>query len=955
MAINSSSGNNIKKSIISANQNKICLYKIQEFYIFEDQMYFGMNLLKKYENILKNGLEDYVVDEFYYYRPEYLCKELYGTTDIWYLLLFVNDMSDEMEFCKKIIKIFPEETIEVLNKILNKEKELLATQETPKVLKKHFLKNLNETSINIMKDLDESIIDPIDDKKLSGGLSLLDGKWKKSSLYVNIGEYPNDDIISTDKKNWTNTGVSLNYNSAFNKDEKYFFNTKKRIYLEKDRLYWMFDSNTGYSNITIDDVGNPPGNTDDVISFYGLMFTVTVGNSLELLRLNSFHGHNHYNVNNLLTWSNEVPLHVYIDEIWNKTLYANNEDINMVNAQNLLLNYTDSLFTIDLREANMNQTEHFERLNVYPDIDSFIRENEVWIVDSTVANNFLSIYYDNNESCYTMRYLNERFNNSQDLCIMECATPATPDLLTIKTDDNEYRPPFIKFKINYESNIDPDKTELYFKIIRKHEKKNNYGTYVHEGNEPDIEYTLAPTDYHETNTNGKFVSSILTGVLNLKYSDYDLDNSILNRFHIMVCVRNKNSNDITHVEFKLKSIDILPCKILCEYDLSKSYENTVVTPFSVKKSGFYDFGFNFYYNNSEYPAKLLKNMYGEDDKSIQEAIRNNIPNNYGISFNPLLLNIGYVDEDDNPHIDIEGITDLSHIDFEKFNNVLYNQPCKIIEYDTKPTIEDYNPKVVNDYSLTFGVDNISDINLFKKKSYDDIRSVVDYYLDDYTFPSNYTMNFTLRLTNKSCGYTRYNGPVGIIFDSMDETSGLMLMFSLNKYIPLDTSVPELCSYDVNGRNMAIMRTGCYILNKETSSTSKPYPYLEDLQNLQYYKNEYTNVNFINEKNKLNRLLSCNVEDLLGDNPKSQSAMDKYDLNDVGIFKLKLIKNGSLIRLYKMKSDGKWDFANPILTSMNGSVTVDGVKNVKIPLNGKLRIRSLFNNRKTVVIDDYFVL
>ncbi|UAJ16938.1 hypothetical protein UFVDC4_00010 [Staphylococcus phage vB_SauM-UFV_DC4] len=126
--------------------NKILLNNISEWYLFEKQAVFSLPLLKKYENVLKRDLIDYDLSKSYHYRPEYLSNELYGTTDLWYLLLFVNDMQTVDQFNTDTVKIFPETVINDLNKIINEENEILGTENNPKPIFKHMMKSTEEKS-----------------------------------------------------------------------------------------------------------------------------------------------------------------------------------------------------------------------------------------------------------------------------------------------------------------------------------------------------------------------------------------------------------------------------------------------------------------------------------------------------------------------------------------------------------------------------------------------------------------------------------------------------------------------------------------------------------------------------------------------------------------------------------------------------------------------------------------
>ena len=55
----------------------------------------------------------------YKFQPKKYCYDEYGTTELWSLLLKINNMTSAMEFTKKTIKVFDgDRLIEILNDIL---------------------------------------------------------------------------------------------------------------------------------------------------------------------------------------------------------------------------------------------------------------------------------------------------------------------------------------------------------------------------------------------------------------------------------------------------------------------------------------------------------------------------------------------------------------------------------------------------------------------------------------------------------------------------------------------------------------------------------------------------------------------------------------------------------------------------------------------------------------------
>lgn len=84
----------------------------------------------KYYDIIKQNshlveFDDDRVFQSVMYSPRRLSLVLYGTTDLWHLLLWINNMKSNTEFTKKKIYIFDPERLDLINDIINKESHLL--------------------------------------------------------------------------------------------------------------------------------------------------------------------------------------------------------------------------------------------------------------------------------------------------------------------------------------------------------------------------------------------------------------------------------------------------------------------------------------------------------------------------------------------------------------------------------------------------------------------------------------------------------------------------------------------------------------------------------------------------------------------------------------------------------------------------------------------------------------
>ena len=102
----------IPESVAHAKDNPLQLFNLSDKLIYE---FNGKEVIIQDSNCaLKQMMfffEDLIkvtpIPESDYYRPEITAKRLYGSADMWFILLLVNNMTTVMEFNKKNIKYIP--------------------------------------------------------------------------------------------------------------------------------------------------------------------------------------------------------------------------------------------------------------------------------------------------------------------------------------------------------------------------------------------------------------------------------------------------------------------------------------------------------------------------------------------------------------------------------------------------------------------------------------------------------------------------------------------------------------------------------------------------------------------------------------------------------------------------------------------------------------------------------
>lgn len=129
-----------------ASSNKT--YTIEQFVESGSSVVISFNNLSYQENIstslrlpIFNVLDDYIDDlkkmckvvelndeEYikYKFKPKLLCYDIYGSAELYFIILRLNDMCDVKEFYSRRIKMLPQQTMEsILTSIYNAEREFI--------------------------------------------------------------------------------------------------------------------------------------------------------------------------------------------------------------------------------------------------------------------------------------------------------------------------------------------------------------------------------------------------------------------------------------------------------------------------------------------------------------------------------------------------------------------------------------------------------------------------------------------------------------------------------------------------------------------------------------------------------------------------------------------------------------------------------------------------------------
>lgn len=272
--------NSLDQSAKYAYKNKILLDNLSRIYNYDNIIEFPISFLKKYENILKASLVDFELPKEQYYRPEYVSYEVFDTTDLWYLILFVNEMQHPMELCKPLIKV-PNSyaIIELLYNLKEHEKMVEKSHDEPIPVKRILIKDVNFSSDDIIKTDKTRIKSKNIDFNTDNNIAESEDFLNKNVYLEEISFYSNTSFI--DNKNYDfdtcnrfgipfdrdnkNTIISLPDKHKLCKNGYYTDKTiHTNFYLEMDKKYALVKRYNGKSEIMINGIKDE--NYNDILT-----------------------------------------------------------------------------------------------------------------------------------------------------------------------------------------------------------------------------------------------------------------------------------------------------------------------------------------------------------------------------------------------------------------------------------------------------------------------------------------------------------------------------------------------------------------------------------------------------------------------------------------------------------------------------------------------------------------
>jgi len=116
----------VADSLVSCQHNSIILSKLSQDYKFGNiTLDSPIPCFVKFYDLLESYTMRITMEERYRYKPEVVAKELYGTTDLWWLVMYMSKITKHEDFNIPSIKVLQPAYLDDLFEIIERsEKEI---------------------------------------------------------------------------------------------------------------------------------------------------------------------------------------------------------------------------------------------------------------------------------------------------------------------------------------------------------------------------------------------------------------------------------------------------------------------------------------------------------------------------------------------------------------------------------------------------------------------------------------------------------------------------------------------------------------------------------------------------------------------------------------------------------------------------------------------------------------
>ena len=98
-------GTTLIDSINLANSERVNMVNVFSTFTLEGNKFPMLDMLNNNKAYLLEMTTTIAVPKSEFFKPEYTSSRLYGTSSLWYLILFLNEMYSAMDYTSKTIKV----------------------------------------------------------------------------------------------------------------------------------------------------------------------------------------------------------------------------------------------------------------------------------------------------------------------------------------------------------------------------------------------------------------------------------------------------------------------------------------------------------------------------------------------------------------------------------------------------------------------------------------------------------------------------------------------------------------------------------------------------------------------------------------------------------------------------------------------------------------------------------
>lgn len=112
-------GTTLIDSINLANSERVNMVNVFSTFTLEGNKFPMLDMLNNNKAYLLEMTTTVAIPKSEFFKPEYTSARLYGTSSLWYLILFLNEMYSAMDYTSKTIKVLSPNSLNTFISFVN--------------------------------------------------------------------------------------------------------------------------------------------------------------------------------------------------------------------------------------------------------------------------------------------------------------------------------------------------------------------------------------------------------------------------------------------------------------------------------------------------------------------------------------------------------------------------------------------------------------------------------------------------------------------------------------------------------------------------------------------------------------------------------------------------------------------------------------------------------------------